>query len=120
MRGPLNMISAALRALGLSRKRSGSDDQPWMLDPETLAESVVTLRQMLEEIEELAQDLPADARPIGEAARSLVQQSIDECAAPLVDGRRLARDMQQVGQLALAMRERLLLSPWHRPAPMRN
>jgi hypothetical protein len=88
------------------------------VDGKSLDEARDLLKGMLEEIDELSRELPEDARPIGVAARSLVERSIEECRKPKVNAARLAADMQQVGALALAMRERLLLSPWsRRPLP---
>lgn len=88
------------------------------VDGTTLDEARDLLREMLSEIEDLARELPEDARPIGVAARSLIERSIEECRKPRVNAARLAEDMAQVGALAHAMRERLLLSPWsRRPLP---
>lgn len=75
---------------------------------------------MLVEVDELASALPSDARPIGLAARELVERSIAECRKPMADAARLAEDMEQVSRLALAMRERLLLNPKERTRVVLN
>lgn len=81
------------------------------VDATLLEDALGTLRRMLVEIEELSSQLPADATPLGEAARRLVHSSIVECQQPAVDAARLADDIQQVGVIASAMRARVLLSP---------
>lgn len=94
-----------------------AEEEIGQVDGALLTETAASLQHMLGEIDELERALPADAKAIGEAARSLVEASIEECRKPLVDAVKLSRDMQQVGALALAMRERLLLSPWSRKTP---
>src|SRR4051812_1260720 len=74
------------------------------IDGSKLDEAREVLKSLLTEIEQLARDLPEDARPIGVAARSLVERSIEECRKPKVNAARLAEDIQQVAQLAVAMR----------------
>lgn len=85
--------------------------KPAPLDPQMLQETATMLEAMLVEVDELASALPSDAQPIGLAARELVERSLAECRKPVADAARLARDMEQVSHLALAMRERLLLQP---------
>lgn len=85
--------------------------EPLPLDPQMLQETATMLEAMLVEVDELASALPSDAQPIGLAARELVERSLAECRKPVADAARLARDMEQVSHLALAMRERLLLQP---------
>lgn len=87
---------------------------------EVMEQAVTSLSRMLEEIDELSVELPPDAKPIGLAARSLVERSLEACRKRHVDTARLAADMHQVGQLALAMRERLLLAPWERKTDLPN
>lgn len=83
-------------------------------DPALIETAASALREMLEEIEDLSRRLPPDAQAIGLAAKSLAERSLDECQQARVNTVRLVADMQQIGQLALAMRERLLLFPWER------
>lgn len=83
-------------------------------DGQVLASEIQTLKTLLEEIDQLSLALPSDARPMGLAARDLVERSLEECGKPVVNAARLAFDMKQVGALALAMRERLLLAPYSR------
>ncbi len=84
-------------------------------DGTLLAAEIETLQGILREIDEIAGSLPEDAQPIGVAARSLVEASLDECRKPHVNARRVAEDMAKVSALATAMRERLLLAPQARP-----
>ena len=101
------------RALGL--EEPPVETPPMRLEGKDLEETARTLQGMLAEIDELSDALPVDARAIGLAARSLVERSLEECRKPVVDALLVARDMEQVSVLAVAMRERLLLNP--RPAP---
>lgn len=106
-------VSRALwRRLGRHPPRhEGGFVQAEAFDPSLLPRTASSLQDMLREVDTLARALPADASAMGEAARTLVQHSIDECRKPLVDARRLARDLHDVGVLALAMRQRILLAP---------
>lgn len=85
-----------------------SDDE---FDGKLFGDAEKMLQSMLQEVEELSTALPADARPIAVAARELVERSLDECRKPKANAAKLADDMAKVNVLALAMRERLLLSP---------
>lgn len=82
------------------------------IDGALLQDTLATLREMLVEMNERTDKLPDDVKPIGLAARGLLERSIEECAKPRVNSLKLAKDMQQFGRLAAAMRERLLLSNW--------
>ena len=111
---PFRAVLSRLRARAGAQPDASSDAIPEAVpnpDGKLLEGEITTLTGLLEEIDELSASLPEDARPIGEAARSLVERSLEECRKPIVDAARVARDMQQVGALAMAMRERLLLSP---------
>jgi len=85
-------------------------------DGQLLAAEIETLQGILREIDEISGSLPADAQPMGVAARSLVEASLDECRKPHVNARRVAEDMAKVSALATAMRERLLLAPHSKPS----
>ncbi len=107
---PLRVLVARARA----REQAGTGLDPHAVpnpDGKLLETEISTLAGLLVEIDELAANLPDDARPIGTVARGLVERSLEECKKPVVDTARITHDMQQVGDLATAMRERLLLSP---------
>lgn len=87
---------------------------PAPVDPQVLAIAAITLRHMLEDVESIEADLPAHEQPVSAAARSLIQQSLAECRKPRADVVRLAADMQRVGEIAIAMRARILLAPLER------
>lgn len=89
-------------------------------DGKLFVDAEIMLQSMLREVDELSTALPADARPIAVAARELVQRSLDECRKPKANAARLADDMAKVNLLALAMRERLLLSPDERAHAFAN
>lgn len=76
-----------------------------------LGEVVDSLRSMRDEVDGLYSQLPEDAKPIGQAARRLVEDSLVDCQEDSFDPGKLAHDLQQLWQLAAAMRIRLLLSP---------
>lgn len=122
--GPLSLLKSGLRRLlgaALMRVRASAPSPaaiPEPLDPQLLRETATMLEAMLLEVDELARSLPSDARPIGVAARELVERSLAECRKPQADAARLAKDMEQVSHLALAMRERLLLNPRDRAPTM--
>jgi hypothetical protein len=109
-----SLLAKAWRHFRGPRPAAAADGLPTELDASLFQESLRMLESMLAEIDSLAGELPEDARPIGIAARSLVERSIAECRKPIVNAARLNADMKQVSALALAMRERLLLWPWDR------
>jgi hypothetical protein len=107
-------IRSGMRAIwrALTGRAPSRDDEA-LPNPDgtLLAAEIETLQGILAEIDEIAGSLPEDAQPIGVAARSLVEASLDECRKPRVNARRVAEDMAKVSALAAAMRERLLLAP---------
>lgn len=116
-RGLLRLLEAARTRLEPVAPEEPAEE-PARLDPQMLQETATMLEAMLVEVDELASALPSDAQPIGLAARELVERSLAECRKPVADAARLARDMEQVSHLAMAMRERLLLHPRGRPRGM--
>lgn len=94
--------------------------QERFLDAVQLAERIRTFRDMLAQIDSLAGRLPTDARPLGIAARKLVEETLRACEKAPVSASRLAADMERVSALAVAMRERLLLAPRARRSTLPN
>lgn len=104
-------------ALDPAEPQGGSVDE---FDSKLFVDAEKMLQSMLLEVDELSTALPADARPIAVAARELVERSLDECRKPKANAAKLADDMAKVNVLALAMRERLLLSPDERSHAFAN
>lgn len=112
--GVRRLLAGALVATTL--EEGGGDE----FDSKLLGDAEKMLESMLLEVDELSTALPADARPIAVAARELVERSLDECRKPKANAAKLADDMAKVNVLALAMRERLLLSPDERAHAFAN
>jgi len=93
---------------------------PAPVDPQVLAIAAITLRHMLEDVESIEADLPPHEQPVSAAARGLIQRSLAECRKPRADVVRLAADMQRVGEIAVAMRARILLAPLDRKPTLMN
>lgn len=89
-------------------------------DQKFMGEVNASLRAMRCEVEGLLDQLPEDARPMGQAARLIVEDSLVDCQEANFDALKLADDMQQVWELAAAMRIRLLLSPQGGPEGLPN
>lgn len=117
--GAAKFLKAALsRALGfVAGERGDAQDRSVAVDhveAPALAEAEDMLRTMLLELEELSPFLPSDAKPMAIAAREIIEVSLAECRKPVANAARIKQDMGQLNALALAMRERLLLSPQER------
>jgi len=93
---------------------------PAPVDPQVLAVAAITLRHMLEDVENIEADLPVHEQPMSAAARSIIQRSLAECRKPRADVVRLAADMQRIGEIAVAMRARILLAPLDRKPTLMN
>jgi len=85
-----------------------------------LSEAQRNLQRMLKEIERLERRLPDDAKPLGIVARDLLKGSLERCERSEIDPVLLKKELGDVSEIAGAMRQRLLLSPWRRDGDLPN
>jgi hypothetical protein len=114
---PAATASSPSPVAALSPEPAPTDE---LVEGEALVARTRALREMLTQVNQLAGRLPPDAKPLGLAARTLVEESLLACENAPVSAHKLMLDMERVSALAVAMRERMLLAPRARRASLPN